>query len=105
MIAAESLARWTLMLMSIALAIGGFDVRANEPDDEPGVAAGVMGGLVDGWPSPGVRFVVQPNTASEQANTAAVKPPRKLCVFLCILPPVGCLLLGLQVHGYLEQLA
>jgi len=34
----------------MALAIGGFDV----PDDEPGVAAGVIGGLVDGCPSPGV---------------------------------------------------
>jgi len=85
MIAAASLARWTLMLMSIALAIGGLMV----PEDEPGVAAGFAGGVIDGWPSPGVRLVEHPNTAREQANTAAVRPPRKFCVFLSIVSPVG----------------
>ncbi len=44
MIAAASLARSTLLLMSIALAIGGLVV----PEDEPGVADGVMGGVIDG---------------------------------------------------------
>src|ERR1700756_23786 len=87
MMAALSLARSTLRPASIALAIGGFTV----PDDEPGVADGMMGGAVDGSPSPGVRFVVQPNTAREATITAAAnprKPPRKSFVSLRILPPV-----------------
>jgi hypothetical protein len=46
--AAESTARSTLA--PYELAIGGFDV----PDDVPGVAAGVEGGDIAGWPSPGV---------------------------------------------------
>src|SRR5881398_3268626 len=85
MIAAASTERSTRLLRSMALAIGGLDV----PEDEPGVTAGFDGGDIEGWPSPGVRFVEQPKTATEQTNTAAVRPPRKFCVFLSIVPPVG----------------
>jgi hypothetical protein len=77
--------------MSMALAIGGLLV----PEDEPGVAAGLIDGVIDGWPSPGVRLVEQPNTTREQANTAAVMPPRKRSVFLSIVPPVGAANSGL----------
>jgi hypothetical protein len=59
------------------------------PEDEPGVAAGFIDGVIDGWPSPGVRLVEQPNIAREQATTAAVMPPRKHSVLLSMVPPVG----------------
>ena len=84
MIACDSTERSTRLLRSMALAIGGF-----VPEDVPGVAAGVIGGLVDGCPSPGVRLVVHPKMAIEQMTAAAAMPPRKCCVFFCIMPPVG----------------
>src|SRR5437660_12266417 len=45
------------------------------------------GAVMAGWPSPGVRFVVQPNAANDAIAAAAAnprKPPYKCCVFLCI---------------------
>jgi len=83
MMAADSFARSTLTPAEYALAIGGFDV----PEDVPGVDDGVDGAVMAGWPSPGVRFVVQPNAASDAIAAAAAnprKPPCKCCVFLCI---------------------
>ena len=50
------------------------------------------GAVMAGWPSPGVRFVEQPNAANEAIAAAAAKPrkpPCKCCVFLCIEPPVS----------------
>jgi hypothetical protein len=83
MTAAESLARSTLTPCEYALAIGGFDV----PEDVPGVAEGVAGAVMAGWPSPGVRFVEQPNAVNDAIAAAAAnprKPPCKCCRFLCI---------------------
>jgi hypothetical protein len=58
------------MLASIIpLAIGTFP---EVPDDVPGVDAGAtVGAGDDGIPSPGVRFVVQPNAAMERVRAAA----------------------------------
>jgi hypothetical protein len=87
--AADSLARSTLMPSAAALAIGGL-----VPEDVPGVADGDAGAVMAGWPSPGVRLVEQPNAANEAIAAAAAKPrkpPCKCCVFLCIEPPVSSL--------------
>jgi len=85
--AADSLARSTLTPVAIALVIaldmGGFDI----PEDVPGVDDGVAGAVMPGSPSPGVRFVEQPNTANEAIAAAAANPrnpPRKFSVLLCI---------------------
>ena len=83
MIAADSFARSMLTPVVYALAIGGFDV----PEDVPGVEDGVDGAVMAGWPSPGVRFVEQPNAANEAIAAAAAnarKPPCKCFVSLCI---------------------
>jgi hypothetical protein len=82
MMAADSVARSMLTPVVYALAIGGFD-----PEDVPGVEEGVDGAAMAGWPSPGVRFVEQPNAAMDAIAAAAAnarKPPCKCCVFLRI---------------------
>lgn len=86
MMAADSFARSILMpvvyALDIALVMGGFD-----PEDVPGVEEGVDGAVMAGWPSPGVRFVEQPNAAMDVIAAAAAKarkPRGKCCVFLCI---------------------
>src|SRR5258708_7506876 len=80
---AGSWGRWTRRLMSMALSalvMGGFDV----PEDDPGVAAGLSDGDIDGSPLPGVRLVEQPSRAMEQTKTATAKPPLKFSVSLRI---------------------
>jgi len=79
---ARSMATPVVYALDIALVMGGFD-----PEDVPGVDDGVDGAVMAGWPSPGVRFVEQPNAAMDAiaaAATKARKPPCKCCVFLCI---------------------
>jgi hypothetical protein len=78
-----SFARSTCVPTWYALAIGGFDV----PEDVPGVDDGLAGGAMTGCPSPGVRFVEQPNAAKEtvRAETAIQRrPPFEFCLFLRI---------------------
>ncbi|MEA2328803.1 MAG: hypothetical protein QOE68_3762 [Thermoanaerobaculia bacterium] len=55
-------------------------------EDVPGVDDGLVGAVMDGWPSPGVRFVEQPNAAKDAIAAAAANPrkPYKCCVCLCI---------------------
>jgi hypothetical protein len=80
-IPADSFA-WS-MLAPAALAMGGLDV----PEDVPGTDEGVAGAVMPGCPSPGVRFVEQPNAANETIAAAAANPrnpPCKCCVFLVI---------------------
>src|SRR5438270_12958695 len=63
--------------------MGGFDV----PEDVPGVVEGLDGAVMAGWPSPGVRFVLQPNAANDAIAAAAANPRQplcKCCVFLSI---------------------
>src|SRR5436190_12963 len=100
MMAAASFARSMLMSAPMALAIGGFDGGLDVPEDVPGVEAGDAGGLMEGWPSPGVRFVEQPKPARRMMKAAGRNRPVTGDVFVRIRPPFSS-----SMRSYLEQLA
>jgi hypothetical protein len=89
MMAAASLAR--SISAPIALAIGGFtcgfDGGLDVPEDVPGVEAGEADGVMEGCPSPGVRFVEQPKPARRMMSAAGRNRPVAGDVFVRIRPP------------------